>query len=127
MRMFALNAWSVTTLILLCVMVGQWSFWSYTTEERSLLWEIREPSESICPASFTTEESLLKSDDLRLVVIIDLLEALSKWEKRRFTYAIRDDDHGNLYPVIDPDELRYSGLPSPEIDTNWDNLVDGMS
>ena len=52
-------------------------------------------------------------------------EALLKLEKRRFTNAVRDDLNGNLYSSINPSELRYAGPPSPKIDKNWNDLIDG--
>lgn len=52
-------------------------------------------------------------------------DGLLKLEKRRFTNAIRDDPNGNLYSSIDPSELRYAGLPSPQIDENWNDLISG--
>lgn len=56
-----------------------------------------------------------------------MVTPLLKFEKRRFSNAIRDDPDGNLYASINPDELQYAGLPSPNIDANWDKLVKGRS
>ncbi|KAF4767621.1 hypothetical protein HAV15_009608 [Penicillium sp. str.  len=52
-------------------------------------------------------------------------EPLLKFEKRRFTNAIRDDPDGNLYSSINPNELQYAGLPSSKIDENWNELIAG--
>ena len=54
-------------------------------------------------------------------------DALLKLEKRRFTNAIRDDPNGNLFSPINSSELQYAGLPSPQIDKNWNDLIDGKS
>lgn len=57
---------------------------------------------------------------------LDMAEPLLRFEKRRFTNAIRDDSNGNLYSSINPYELQYAGLPTPEIDKNWNELIGGM-
>lgn len=54
-------------------------------------------------------------------------EPLLKFEKRRFTNAIRDDPDGNLYSSINPNELQYAGLPSSKIDENWNELIAGKN
>ncbi|KAJ6168197.1 hypothetical protein N7497_001040 [Penicillium chrysogenum] len=56
---------------------------------------------------------------------LDMAEPLLRFEKRRFTNVIRDDSNGNLYPSINPYELQYAGLPTPEIDKNWNELIGG--
>ena len=52
-------------------------------------------------------------------------EPLSKFEKRRFTNAVRDDSDGNLYSSINLNEPQYAGFPSPKIDENWNELIVG--
>jgi hypothetical protein len=50
---------------------------------------------------------------------------LFKSQRRRFTYAIKDNFDGKLYASINPNELQYAGLPSPTIDKNWNELIAG--
>jgi hypothetical protein len=57
----------------------------------------------------------------------DKTEALQQFEKRRFTYAVRDDSHGRLYTAMDPNALQFAGLPTEQIDKNWNDLVAGES
>ncbi|KAJ5115619.1 hypothetical protein N7448_011386 [Penicillium atrosanguineum] len=96
-RAFSLNAWSLATLILLI-----------------LLFSGPLP-QGHCP----TEELIWATPDT------DKTEALQQFEKRRFTYPVRDDSHGHLYTPMDPNDLQFAGLPTEQIDKNWKDLIAG--
>ena len=44
--------------------------------------------------------------------------------KRRFTSGLHVDNNGTLSMAFDPEEPRYVGSPSPEIDSAWADLTD---
>ncbi|OGE49537.1 hypothetical protein PENARI_c021G08772 [Penicillium arizonense] len=98
MRAISPNAWSFTTLVLLTMLIGNFSQCGCDCEDSISIWAM--------PDS-------------------DMPEPLFRLEKRRFTNAVRDDSNGNLYSSINPDELQYAGLPSPKIDKNWNELIGG--
>ncbi|KAF2008377.1 hypothetical protein BU24DRAFT_468979 [Aaosphaeria arxii CBS 175.79] len=43
--------------------------------------------------------------------------------EKKFTTGIRSFQNGTLYRSYDPSEPTFVGPPSPEIDANWDNIV----
>ncbi|EKV04723.1 Dimethylamine methyltransferase MtbB1 [Penicillium digitatum] len=97
-RALSPNAWSFVAFVLLTMLIGNFSR---------------------CGCDFKDSISIWAMPDS------DMAEPLLRFEKRRFTNAIRDDSNGNLYSSINPYELQYAGLPTPEIDKNWNELIGG--
>ncbi|KAF3009299.1 hypothetical protein E8E15_000434 [Penicillium rubens] len=97
-RALSPNAWSFVAFVLLTMLIDNFSR---------------------CGCDFKDSISIWAMPDS------DMAEPLLRFEKRRFTNAIRDDSNGNLYSSINPYELQYAGLPTPEIDKNWNELIGG--
>lgn len=57
----------------------------------------------------------------------DKTKALQHFEKRRFTSPVRDDSWGRLYTPMDSNDLQFAGLPTEQIDKNWNDLITGES
>ena len=55
----------------------------------------------------------------------DSARATIKTEERTFTGGFHFDDGGNMVMNHHPEEIKYVGRPSPEIDHAWKQLLEG--
>ena len=55
------------------------------------------------------------------------LRSALELERVTFTGGLDFDENGTLYRTIEPGSPQYVGKPNPEIDANWESLLEGMS
>lgn len=101
---FNINVWFFTTILLLTLSIAQTS--------RNII-----KSQSEVTGTYETGFTTDLPDAQRTIQL----------EKHRFTAALRDHRNGTLYMKSDPSQPQYVGLPTPNIDANWDALTHGES